>query len=131
MIDDKGQRLEGDVRKSVKERVREMYWEKAAGGASWKRWHNMGERQKAYLKKCMKSGVREVPKRHIVAAFGERMGFKTEYGMDSTCRICVNDCVHNQGRRGEKGKVRLRDGGCRHCTEDLDHVLKGNCNVRK
>ena len=90
-------------------------------------------------------------KRSMIAGFGRNLGLKVEYSKDSKCRICKDECIQNTAKNTAKmmltGKSRKRDGGSDvlktwnmslkkenkkrdggRCTEDLEHVLNGQCN---
>ena len=83
--------------------------------------------QEKLLKKVFQDRAQLAAQREIVAAVGERGGLRTEYGQETTCRLCADRCPCRDKRLDGRGKHREKDR-CRRCDESCGHVLRAECN---
>ena len=87
----------------------------------------MGSAQERVVKTVFRDKAQLAAQREIMAAMGERWGLRSEYGVETGCRLCADRCPCRDKRLNGKGKQRVREG-CRKCDETCNHVLQGQCN---
>ena len=74
LVDDQGKRVEGDVRRAVRQRVSEQAWEKGQGGGSARRWARKTPAQERVVKVVFCDKAQLLAQRAIMAAIGQRFG---------------------------------------------------------
>ena len=128
LVDDLGKRVEGDVRRAVRQRISEQAWEKGRDGGSARRWAQMLPAQDRVVKAIFRDRAQLPAQREIMAAMGERWGLRSEYGDEKGCRLCADRCPCGDRRLNGKGKQR-EGAGCARCDETYSHLLQGECNT--
>ena len=113
MVDETGQRIEGDVRAQVRIRMNEYRREnqKARGGSTWSNIENMttGQRKAAEVVFAGKTSKDQWRKKELLQAIRWKWGLKGEYTQKAElCRLC---CQHELEEE-----------------ETIDHVTLGLCS---